>query len=259
MPENIAPVSARVAAFSVDMALASAGYFLSLKLLFRHDPAWGNPHGPLFVTLWTGVFLVYQAFLSCEGRRTAGKALLGLRVVDVEGEPLGAGRAALRSAAYLASSVGDLGFAWTLVDRSRRGWHDLIAGSYVVEDAPSSAGRLLALRAVAALCLAAFAGLWYWRWIVQPRFERIYRASAAQTSLEEMKVLERLYFYGNGRFTVSLDDLAVVSGDPAGFKAGLPVLLDAQFGVRISTTEASYRIDARAANDEKTPVSVVWP
>ena len=259
MPENIAHVSARIAAFTFDLILASAGYALSLKLLFASEPVWGNPHGPLFVTLWTGLFLVYQAYMSCEGRRSAGKALLGLRVVDAQGEPLEAGRAALRSASYLLSSIADLGFAWTLVDRSRRGWHDLIAGSLVVEDAPSSPRRRLLLRAGAALCLAGFAGLWYWRWIVQPRFDRIFRASAAQAALEEMKVLERLYFYGNGSFTVSLDDLAVVSGDPQGFKSGLPVLLDPGYGVRISTTESSYRIDARAPNDEKTPVSITGP
>ncbi|MDE2511737.1 MAG: hypothetical protein KGL74_11505, partial [Elusimicrobia bacterium] len=76
MTVNRAPFSARVAAFTADVALMAAGYFLSLKLVFRSETVWGNPHGPLFVTLWTGAFLVYQAFLSCEGRRSAGKALL---------------------------------------------------------------------------------------------------------------------------------------------------------------------------------------
>ncbi|MFI5347870.1 MAG: RDD family protein [Elusimicrobiota bacterium] len=259
MPENLAPVSARIAAFTVDAGLAAGGYFLSLKLFYPHEHVWGNPRGPLFAALWSGVFLLYQAYMSGEGRRSAGKALLGLRVVDAQGEPLEAGRAALRSAGYLLSSIGDLGFAWTLVDRSRRGWHDLIAGSFVVEDVPSSASRLVRLRVASALCLAGFGGLWYWRWVVLPRFDRIYRASAAQASLEEMKVLERLYFYGNGRFSVSTDDLAVVSGDPAGFKSGLAVLLDPAYGVRFSTTGYSYRIDARAPNDEKTPVSVTGP
>lgn len=259
MPENLAPVSARVVAFTADVGLAAAGYFASLKLVFPHDSVWGHPRGPLFVTLWTGVFLLYQAFTSCEGRRSAGKALLGLRVVDARGEPLGAGRAGLRSAAYLVSSIADLGFAWTLVDRSRRGWHDLIAGSFVVEDAPSPPGRRWAVRAAAALCAAGFAGLWYWRWVVTPRYERIYRAAAAQTLLEEMKVLERLYFYANGRYTVSVDDLAVQSGDPAGFKSGVDALLDREYGVRFSTTGYSYRLEARARNDALTPVSADGP
>ncbi|MDE2142481.1 MAG: hypothetical protein KGJ84_08740, partial [Elusimicrobia bacterium] len=101
--------------------------------------------------------------------------------------------------------------------------------------------------------------LWYWRWVVRPRFERIYRAAAAKSALEEMKVLERLYFYGNGRFTLSTDDLAVVSGDPAGFKNGMAVLLDPGYGVRVSTTGASFEIEARASNDDKTPVAVSGP
>jgi len=259
MPENIAPVSARVVAFTADIALAAAGYFASLKLAFPHEAAWGNRHGPLFVTLWTGVFLLYHAFMSCEGRRSAGKALVGLRVVDAQGEPLGPGRAGLRSASYLLSSVADLGFAWALVDGSRRGWHDLIAGSYVVADPPATPSRRVFLRAAAGLCLAAFAGLWYWRWIVLPRYERIYRASAAAVPMDEMRILEKLYFYGNGRFTASTEDLALGSSDPAGFRSGLVTLLDPAYGVRITTTGYSFRIEARANNDVKTPVVVEGP
>jgi uncharacterized RDD family membrane protein YckC len=256
---NLATFSARVVAFSVDVALAAAGYFVSLKVCFPHEAAWGNPHGPLFVTLWTCFFLLYHAYMSCEGRRSAGKALLGLRVVDAEGAPLELGRAAARSAGYLLSSVGDLGFAWVLVDASRRGWHDILAGSRVIEDAPPSRARVLGLRAAAALCVAGFAGLWYWRHVVLPRYDRIYRTAAAQASLEEMKVLERLYFYGNGRFTTSLDDLAVLSGDPAGFKSGLPILVDMESGVSFSTGPANYAISARALDDQRTPVSISWP
>lgn len=259
MPDRSAPFGARVVAFTLDIALATAGYFASLKACFPREAVWGSRHGPLFALLWSGVFLLYQAFMSCEGRRSLGKAALGLRVTDADGEPLELGRAALRSAAYLVSSLGNLGFAWALVDGRGRAWHDLIARTVVTEDEPSSPARRRWLGAAATACIAGFIGLWYWRHIVIPRYERLYMTSAAQASLEEMKVMERLYFYGNGRFTASLDDLGIVSGDPAGFKAGLPLLLDMRYGVSITTTPVSYRIDARARNDERTPVSVRWP
>lgn len=258
-PGNPAPFSARVVAFTADIALAAAGYFLSLALLFRGEPVLDSRHGPLFVTLWTAAFLLYQAYMSCDGRRSAGKALAGLRVVDAEGQPLAAGRAALRSAAYLFSSVLDLGFLWALVDGKGRAWHDLIAGTFVVAAAPASAARTRAQRAGAAACLAVFAGLFYWRHVVKPRYERIMAVSAARASLEEMKVLQRLYFYGHGMYAVTTDQLSVQSSKPEEFKADLSELLDMKYGVSISSSDTGYVISARARDDLETPVEVSVP
>lgn len=259
MAETRAPFSARVVAYTADIALAAAGYFLSLKLLFWSEPVLDSRRGPLFVTLWTAAFLLYQAYMSCEGRRSAGKALVGLRVVDADGQALGAGRAAGRSAAYLLSSVLNLGFLWTLVDGRGRGWHDLIAGTVVVQDAPFSPARLRALRAGAAACLMVFAGLFYWRHVVKPRYERLMAVAAAKASLDEMKVLQRLYFYGHGMYAVTTDQLAVQSPKPDEFKADLSELLDMKYGVAISSSEIGYVISARARDDLSTPVAVSVP
>ncbi|HSS92682.1 MAG TPA: RDD family protein [Candidatus Dormibacteraeota bacterium] len=65
--------------------------------------------------------------------RTAGKAVMGVRVVGLDGRPLPVGRALLRTVAYLVSLIPLFaGFLWVLVDGQRRGWHDHIARSRVV-------------------------------------------------------------------------------------------------------------------------------
>ena len=64
------------------------------------------------------------------------RAVGGLRVVmDKDGGPVTLGPAVLRLIGYwIDSLVFYLGFIWILIDSRRRGWHDLIAGTVVVQD-----------------------------------------------------------------------------------------------------------------------------
>lgn len=65
--------------------------------------------------------------------QTVGKAVMGLRIVRMDGRRPGFTRALVRTLAYLVSLVPLFaGFLWILVDSDRRGWHDHIAGSRVV-------------------------------------------------------------------------------------------------------------------------------
>jgi uncharacterized RDD family membrane protein YckC len=102
---------------------------------------------------------------------TPGKAMVGLRVLSVEdARPIGVLRAMLRTFLLGAATLPTVGFgaatlAWTaMVDPSgwRRGWHDLRAGSVVVdvrpvpaveepdEEAPRQVVNLTAMRLVPA-------------------------------------------------------------------------------------------------------------
>ena len=65
---------------------------------------------------------------------TLGKLLTGIRIVNEKGQNLSFLRAFFRNyIGYLVSKVlVMLGFIWILVDKQRRGWHDLITGSWVI-------------------------------------------------------------------------------------------------------------------------------
>lgn len=70
-----------------------------------------------------------------------GRAAFGIRTVGVDGVPVGAGRALLRAALLAGTGIATLGtglaaLAWTaLVDPSgwRRGWHDRLLGTVVLD------------------------------------------------------------------------------------------------------------------------------
>ena len=65
--------------------------------------------------------------------QTVGKLALGLKVVKRDGDTIGFARATVR---YFGSIVSFLflgmGFVWIAFDARRQGWHDKMAGSFVV-------------------------------------------------------------------------------------------------------------------------------
>lgn len=74
----------------------------------------------------------YFVFSWCRGGQTIGMRAWGIRV-EAAPQPLGWPRALLRLGVALVSLLAfGLGFLWCLVDRERRAWHDLAAGTRVV-------------------------------------------------------------------------------------------------------------------------------
>ena len=79
----------------------------------------------------------YFPWFWLRGGRTPGMRLFRLRVVrDRDGGPLSRREALLRTIGlfFVSPVVLYLGFAWALVDRRRRTWHDLLAGTVVIRD-----------------------------------------------------------------------------------------------------------------------------
>jgi uncharacterized RDD family membrane protein YckC len=79
------------------------------------------------------VYFGYPTFFWVIVGETPGKRLFGLRVLRTDGHRLGVGRALLRAAGYWISALPlFLGFIWILFDGRRQGWHDKLAGTYVI-------------------------------------------------------------------------------------------------------------------------------
>jgi uncharacterized RDD family membrane protein YckC len=78
--------------------------------------------------------LAYFPVLWATTGRTVGLWLIGGRVVrEEDGGRLSLRRSLIRMVGYLFDvATGFLGFAWAGVDRRKQGWHDKMAGSYVV-------------------------------------------------------------------------------------------------------------------------------
>jgi uncharacterized RDD family membrane protein YckC len=140
----VAGLDRRFYAFAVDRALAwglyAATAVAAWVLLDREPwPVVGTVAGVAVLT-WLGLAVL----LGIAGT-SPGKAMAGLRVVHHgSGTPVGAGRALLRSLVLAIASLPTFGLglaslAWTAVadaGRQRRGWHDHVAHSVVVDVRP---------------------------------------------------------------------------------------------------------------------------
>lgn len=81
------------------------------------------------------ISLGYFPWFWARDAATPGMKMMGLLVVrDADGGPISGGQAILRLIGYVISGmVFYLGFVWILIDKRRRGWYDLIAGTVVIK------------------------------------------------------------------------------------------------------------------------------
>ena len=143
---------ARLVAYIVDALILTVGLgILGVigALLFLRDPGLitsdtviedfePTPLGitllVITITIVAVISLLYFPWFWARGGSTPGMRLFGLVVVrDIDGAPIGWGTALLRLVGwYVSSLVLYIGFIWIFVDKRRRGWHDLIAGTVVI-------------------------------------------------------------------------------------------------------------------------------
>lgn len=134
------PIS-RLLAFGIDAALVSVLFTFAVSLgkslveLFTGDAIHPtDASAPLWAVAYFGWWGAYL-WVSLEiAGRTPGKALVGMRVQGVDGQPLGPGRALARVIAFPFSFILGLGFIPGVVRTDRRAFHDLVARSQEVVD-----------------------------------------------------------------------------------------------------------------------------
>ena len=67
--------------------------------------------------------------------QSPGKIAIGIKIVKMDGTPIGFGTALLREVLgkIVSAIILLLGYIWILFDGKRQGWHDKIASTYVVK------------------------------------------------------------------------------------------------------------------------------
>jgi len=143
----------RFVAFIIDLVIISLVMFLfigGVNLItnfFNLNAFFGQIFGEdsAVITTLEQVFILATAFSSLlfsffyfmffwvMAGFTPGKAVMGLRVVRENREPITWRRAFLRMLGYWVSAIPFfLGYVWILFDQHRQGWHDKMADTYVV-------------------------------------------------------------------------------------------------------------------------------
>ncbi|MEO6797695.1 MAG: RDD family protein [Candidatus Dormibacter sp.] len=96
----------------------------------------GNPSGRFGIQTLLGI-LYYTYFWSSNSPwpgQTIGSRLLHIRVIRTDGSDLSITQALVRYVGFVISALCLLiGLIWAAFDANKQGWHDKIAGTYVVK------------------------------------------------------------------------------------------------------------------------------
>ena len=152
----------RFAAYAIDLALSTGVFALALaaisfgvRVVTGHDVSW-NRSSIVVAVIYVGWQFVYFGYSWAVSGRTAGMAVLGIRVVGADGSTLEVRRAIVRALVFpLSFLLCGLGFLGILVQREHRALHDLIAGSAVIYAWDARAARLRFLARQAELAPAS--------------------------------------------------------------------------------------------------------
>ena len=121
----------RVGATVIDGLLGLAVY-IPFVLLGDEDSA----SVPAAVALFAYYVLYAPLMLAFNNGRTLGKMALNIRVINYDGSPIGFGRALLREVPvkWILGIIPLIDSLWPLWQNENRALHDLVAGTWVVED-----------------------------------------------------------------------------------------------------------------------------
>ena len=141
--------ASRFTAFAVDVGVSLGVFLLALAaisfaalVLTGKDITWHQ--GDLWVIIAYAIWaFIYFAYSWAASGRTAGMALVGVRVVADDGADVSGRRAVVRTLALPLSFLFlGLGFVGILVGDRRRALHDVIAGTAVIYSWDARAARL---------------------------------------------------------------------------------------------------------------------
>lgn len=134
-----APLWRRLAALGYDLMPLLALWMLTAGLVlvaFRGDVDVAHQPPLYHFSLQAALLAVTAAYFVLSwtrGGQTIGMRAWRIRLVDAEGRSPDLRHALLRFAVALpALAIAGAGFAWCLVDRDARAWHDLAAGTRLV-------------------------------------------------------------------------------------------------------------------------------
>ena len=138
-----APHAGRLIAYIVDGFIVGIAVTIVALVLtpFLIAGASSDNTGAIAATAFLYVFVVllvsvsYFPFFWARGGQTPGMKIFKLRVVrDADGGRIGGATAIIRLIGlWISFAIFYIGIIWILVDSRRRGWHDLMAGTVVIE------------------------------------------------------------------------------------------------------------------------------
>lgn len=136
----------RASAFFVDLLVLCSLSFLLFYFAYvgysvglaAHHRSLSSNHLEVFLRIlifaWLSLVVGYFVLFHGMEGKTVGKWLLGLKVVGAHQERITYSQALIRWIGVLVSALFGLGLLWILFHPEKRGWHDLLARTWVIRE-----------------------------------------------------------------------------------------------------------------------------
>jgi uncharacterized RDD family membrane protein YckC len=150
MQGQYAGSASRFLAYVIDLLVSTAAFTLAVAgvsfvtdTITRHSITWTTGSGAATIAVFVAWELFYFGYSWAASGKTAGMAVLGIRVVQADGTGADAWRGVVRALVFPFSFLFlGLGFLGILVQSQHQALHDLIAGTAVVYAWDARAARL---------------------------------------------------------------------------------------------------------------------
>jgi uncharacterized RDD family membrane protein YckC len=146
---NYAGSLSRLLAYAIDLAVSTGVFALAIatisyvvKVVSGHEVSWNRDNIVVAIVFVAWQFFYFGYSWAMSGR-TFGMAVLGIKVVQADGQLIRPRQGAVRALVFpLSFLLFGLGFLGILVGREHRALHDVIAGTAVVYSWDARAARL---------------------------------------------------------------------------------------------------------------------
>ncbi|MGC9514677.1 RDD family protein [Methanocrinis sp.] len=137
---DLAGVGQRLASYLVDVVVLSVIYIALIFLSgvqIEEEAIAGGDFSMTFIAVYilmAAIAIGYYTYFFGKGQ-TPGMKLVEVKLIRTDGvEPVGYKKGFFRWIGMeISGMVLFLGYVWILIDKKRQGWHDKIAGTYVVK------------------------------------------------------------------------------------------------------------------------------
>ncbi|MEY2641117.1 MAG: hypothetical protein RL150_510 [Candidatus Parcubacteria bacterium] len=129
-------------AYLFEVQNAIMGYMAEGKFIAALGMLFG---GSLLISALTSIVYDVVSWTRFEGK-TIGYSVMGVQLVQVDGAPISVRTALLRIVGSVLASIPlGLGYLWIIWDKKKQGWHDKIAGTYVLKRQNAKFGLVAAI------------------------------------------------------------------------------------------------------------------
>jgi uncharacterized RDD family membrane protein YckC len=255
---ELASIFERTIALIFDFSLIFSVFVLLLILLVRTN-IWmpSDLQAKLYMGCFWVVFILYTAIFNSGGRRTLGKFLISVKVVNKDTfMPLSFGKSCVRSLGYLVGIVTLFaGFALALFNKRRRAVQDLMSSSIVVSTREKTAAEAAVTSAFGTLLIGLCVFYVYYIFFIMPSSYDKRKIEEANIQLQRVAFLQLQHKQLFGSYTSDIVRLGLISGDPVQFQRDIQRNLKRR-GFSMGIGSDGFSIKAIAKDSKKTEVNI---